>query len=282
MSERHALELLIDERVPEGLGGRFYGLYPALVTDVSDPDNQGRVKVVLPWAPDPSGGRYEAWARLATLMAGSGRGTWFIPDINDEVLVGFEAGDPRRPYVLGALWNGSDVPPASMDSAGKNALKVIHSRNGVKLTLDDTDGKELLQLETPAGQMVTLKDGPGVIEVKDANGNTVKLDSSGITITTSSKLSVSANTVEISATSKLSVTAPTVELSAASKLSVTSGAVEYSASSFKVTSGTVDLSAGSISANAGISKFAGLLKSDILQTNTVISTAYTLGGGNLQ
>lgn len=265
MSERHALEILIDERVPEGLGGRFYGLYPALVTDVSDPDNQGRVKVVLPWASDPSGGRYEAWARLATLMAGNGRGTWFIPDVSDEVLVGFEAGDPRRPYVLGALWNGSDAPPESMDGAGKNALKVIRSRNGVKITLDDTDGTETLQLETPAGQTVTLKDGPGAIEVKDANGNTVKLESSGITITTSSKLSVSATTVEISA---------------ASKLSVTSGAVEFSAGSFKVTSGTVELSAGSISATAGISQFAGVLRSDVLMTNSVVSPTYTPGGGN--
>ncbi|KFA94331.1 phage baseplate assembly protein V [Archangium violaceum] len=265
MSGHPAFEAIIDERVPEGLGGRMYGLYPALVTDVSDPDSQGRVKVVLPWAPDPSGGRYEAWARLATLMAGNGRGTWFIPDVNDEVLVGFEAGDPRRPYVLGALWNGSDAPPESMDGAGRNARKVIHSRNGVTLTLDDTDGQESLVLQTPAGQTVTLKDGPGSIEVKDANGNTVKLESSGITLTTSSKLSVSASTVEISA---------------ASKLSVTSGAVEFSASSFKVTSGTVELSAGSISASAGISKFAGLLRADAVMTNSVIGTTYTPGGGN--
>jgi uncharacterized protein involved in type VI secretion and phage assembly len=178
---------------------RWYGVYPALVNDVKDPEGQGRVKVTLPWAPDTDGSSYEAWARLATLMAGSNRGSWFVPDPNDEVLVAFEGGDPRRPYVVGALWNGSDSPPESMDGAGKNARKVLRSRNGVKVTLDDTDGKEQLMLETPGGQKVTLKDGPGAIEVVDSNGNSVKLESSGITVTSSAKVTVNASTAEISA-----------------------------------------------------------------------------------
>ena len=99
------------ERAATGPGGLFYGVYPATVSDVSDPENQGRVRVRLPWSPDPGGSGYEVWARLATLMAGDGRGSWFIPDVNDEVLVAFEGGSPRRPYVVGALWNGRDAPP---------------------------------------------------------------------------------------------------------------------------------------------------------------------------
>src|SRR5258708_1417769 len=99
------------ERSPTGPGGLFYGVYPALVTDVQDPEGQGRVKVRLPWAPDPGGSSYETWARLATMMAGGGRGSWFVPDPQDEVLVAFEGGNPRRPYVVGALWNGQDNPP---------------------------------------------------------------------------------------------------------------------------------------------------------------------------
>ncbi|HET6438804.1 MAG TPA: phage baseplate assembly protein V [Anaeromyxobacter sp.] len=192
-------EQMLDGRLPTGLGGRFYGLYPALVSDVRDPDNQGRVKVTLPWSPDPGGGRYEAWARLATAMGGNNRGLWAIPDPNTEVLIGFEAGDPRRPYVLGGLWNGQDAPPDTMDGAGKNARKVFRSRNGVKLTLDDTDGQESLTLETPAGQRVVLHDGPGSIEARDANGNSVRLESSGITVTSSAKVTVTASTAEISA-----------------------------------------------------------------------------------
>jgi uncharacterized protein involved in type VI secretion and phage assembly len=132
-------------------------------------------------------------------MGGNNRGSWFIPDVNDEVLIAFEGGDPRRPYVLGGLWNGKDTPPASMDGAGTNARKVLRSRNGVTITLDDSDGRESLTLETPAGQKVTLKDGPGSIEVADSNGNSVKLDTSGVTVNAAAKLSVSAGTAEISA-----------------------------------------------------------------------------------
>ena len=194
-----AFDQVIDARVPSGLGGRWYGCYPALVSDIKDPDGQGRVKVTLPWAPDTGGGRYEAWARLATMMAGNNRGSWFIPDVNDEVLVVFEAGDTRRPYVVGALWNGSDTPPESMDGSGNNYRKVLRSRNGVKVTLDDQDGREQFVCETPGGQRITLKDGPGAVEIIDSNGNSIKLETSGVTVTAAAKVTVNASQVAISA-----------------------------------------------------------------------------------
>jgi uncharacterized protein involved in type VI secretion and phage assembly len=194
-----AFEQQLNERVPTGWGGRWYGVSPALVVDIKDPDNQGRVKVSLPWSPDAKGASYEAWARLATLLGGNNRGSWFIPDVNDEVLVAFEHGDPRRPYVVGGLWNGRDQAPESMDGAGNNYKKVLRSRNGVKVTLDDQDGQEKLVLETPGGQKVTLKDGPGAVEIEDANGNSVKLETSGITVNASAKVTVNASQVAISA-----------------------------------------------------------------------------------
>ncbi len=178
---------------------RWYGVYPALVSDIRDPDGRGRVKVKFPWISDSAGGAYEVWARLATLMAGPNRGTWFVPDPNDEVLVAFEFGDPRRPYVVGALWNGVDSPPESMDGAGRNFKKVIRSRNGVKVTLDDTDGQEQFVCETPGGQKVTLKDGPGTVTIEDSNGNSIKLETAGITVTASAKVTVNASAVEVSA-----------------------------------------------------------------------------------
>lgn len=190
---------LEDGRIPIGLGGQFYGVFPAVVADIVDPDGLGRVLVRLPWSPDSGGTNYEVWARLATLMGGNNRGSWFIPDTGDEVLVAFEAGNPRRPYVVGALWNGQDQPPESMDGGGQNNLKVLRSRNGVKITLDDSQGQEKLVLETPAGQTVTLQDGPGKIEVRDSNGNSVTLESSGITVQAAAKVTVSAGTAEISA-----------------------------------------------------------------------------------
>jgi uncharacterized protein involved in type VI secretion and phage assembly len=157
------------------------------------------VKISLPWSPDAQGAACELWARLATLMGGNNRGSWFIPDVDDEVLVAFEGGDPRRPYVLGGLWNGRDTPPESMDGAGNNHKKVIRSRNGVKITLDDQDGQENLILETPGGQKVTLKDGPGSVEMIDSNGNSVRFEAAGITFNTSGRFSLTASMVEISA-----------------------------------------------------------------------------------
>src|SRR4051812_10118757 len=199
MHDKAPLEMILDVRVPSGLGGRWYGAFPALVTDIKDPDGQGRVKISLPWSADTGGASYENWARLATLMGGNNRGSWFIPDVEDEVLVAFEGGDPRRPYVVGSLWNGSDAPPATMDGSGRNPLKVLCSRNGVKVTLDDNDGQEQLVLETPGGQKITLKDGAGSIEIVDSNGNSVKLESSGITVDAAAKVTISASQIEITA-----------------------------------------------------------------------------------
>jgi uncharacterized protein involved in type VI secretion and phage assembly len=199
MLEQIVIDPEIDERLSSGLGGRWYGVYPALVTDIKDPDGQGRVKVTLPWAADTGGARYEAWARLATLMAGNNRGSWFVPETNDEVLLAFEGGDTRRPYVLGALWNGSDKPPAAMDGGGRNDKKVLRSRNGVQVTLDDSSGQEKFIAETPGGQKVTLTDGPGAVEIIDSNGNSIKLAPSGITVNASFKVTVTASLVEVSA-----------------------------------------------------------------------------------
>lgn len=199
MFEKNPFEMILDVRVPAGLGGHWYGVFPALVSDIKDPDGQGRVKVTLPWSPDTGSSRYDAWARLATFMGGNNRGSWFIPDVNDEVLIVFEGGDPRRPYVIGGLWNGNDAPPDSMDGAGNNYRKVLRSRNGVKITLDDTDGQEKFIAETPGGQKVTLKDGPGAVEIVDSNGNSIKLETSGITVTASAKVTINATQVAVSA-----------------------------------------------------------------------------------
>jgi uncharacterized protein involved in type VI secretion and phage assembly len=222
-------------RWPSGYGSRFYGVHPAVVTDVDDPTTTGRVKIRLPWSPDSGDAAYETWARLATLMAGSDRGTWFVPDVDDEVLVAFEAGDPTQPFVIGALWNGKDAPPESMASG--NDIKAIHSRNGVVVTFDDTDGQERLRLETPAGQVVTLADGPSTITVADANQNTVTLDSSGVTVQCSAKVTVNGSEFEVTA--------------------------------------------GKVTVNAGMSTFSGVVKADTVIANSVVSSSYTPGAGNM-
>jgi uncharacterized protein involved in type VI secretion and phage assembly len=191
---------LLDSRAPRGYGGRFYGAYPALVLDVVDADGEGKVQVSLPWSPDAygaSGGSYATWARVATMMAGNNQGSWFIPDVGVEVLLIFLGGDPRQPCVIGALWNGQDAPPQAMDSAGQNNIKKLRSRNGVAVTLDDTQGAEALTLETPGGNQILIQDGPGSITIADSNGNSIKLDASGITLNTSAQITLSASQTQV-------------------------------------------------------------------------------------
>jgi phage baseplate assembly protein V len=114
-----------------------YGVYRAVVTDNHDPEGRGRVRVRL-----ESG--HEAWADLATLLAGDGYGTWFRPGPEDEVLVAFEAGDPRRPYVLGALWGSRTRPPETGDE-----VKTIRTRCGATITIDDA--RCAIRVEAPGG-----------------------------------------------------------------------------------------------------------------------------------
>lgn len=186
---------------------RLYGVYPALVTDVQDPDNQGRVQIKLPFVPDADGGTALAWARLATLMAGNTRGSWFIPDVNDEVLVAFTAGDPRRPVVIGALWNGVDAPPETMDSA--NNVRSVTSRSGHTLTFDDTAGAEKVEVKTNGGHTLTLDDAAGgTVTLAHSNGATIKIDAAG-------NIEITANVkIKINAPAGLEVTAAMVTVNA--------------------------------------------------------------------
>jgi len=133
-------------------------------------------------------------------MAGSGRGTWWIPEVGDEVLVAFEGGNPATPYVVGSLWNGRDRPPETMDGSGKNDIKTLKTRSGVRLRINDKSGKESMELRTPAGQRIEIKDDSGgQVRITDSNGNTIKLTPSGIEISSSAKVKINASTVDLSA-----------------------------------------------------------------------------------
>jgi uncharacterized protein involved in type VI secretion and phage assembly len=182
------------------------GVYPALVRDVQDPDGQGRVKVELPWLGGDAANA-QAWARLATMMAGADRGTWFIPEPGDEVLVAFHGGDASRPYVIGALWNGVDAPPETMDA--QNNLRSITSRSGHRVLLDDTAGAEKVEVETQGGHKLTLDDASGgTVTLTHTNGVTLKMDAAG-------NVEITANTkVTINAPAQLSVSAGMVQVDA--------------------------------------------------------------------
>jgi uncharacterized protein involved in type VI secretion and phage assembly len=127
---------------------RADGVVLGIVTNVSDPDDRGRVKLRFPWLSDD----YESdWARVLQLGAGTRRGLVLLPEVNDEVLVGFEHGDTRRPYVLGGLFNGVDtVPFDDVVAAGSGTVQVRawRSRSGHELVFRDVDGEERVELRT--------------------------------------------------------------------------------------------------------------------------------------
>lgn len=174
----------------------LYGVYPAVVTDSLDPDGMGRVEIRLPWGPEPTP---RIWARVAVLAAGPDSGTWFIPAVGDEVLVAFEGGNPSTPYVVGSLWNGNDAPPVSMDPS--NSTRTITTPSGSRLIFRDDPEKGIgtVELETPSGQSVMLDDQKGMVTVRDGNGNSIVMDSSGIRLEGGAKITLNAPEIDITA-----------------------------------------------------------------------------------
>jgi len=140
----------------EDRASRIYGVVTALVTSNQDSDNMGRVKVKFPWMGEAQD-KQSYWARITTFMAGSNRGGYFLPEVDDEVLVAFENGDINYPYVIGTLWNGVDKP-IEKNSDGKNNIKAIQSRSGHKIILDDTKDKEKFILKDKTGKRVLTFD----------------------------------------------------------------------------------------------------------------------------
>lgn len=152
--DRSLLGLVAEE---EGAARPIPGVVTGIVTAVDDPDGEVRVKLRLPWLSDS----YEtAWARVAQVNAGSGRGSAFPPEIGDEVLVAFELGDVRRPYVLGGLYNGVDKP----DLGGAVVEGGTVARRGV---------------QTVAGHRLVFGEGRGATEVELSSTGDIVIRASG-------------------------------------------------------------------------------------------------------
>ncbi len=174
------------------------GVQLAQVVSLDDPNRQNRVKVRLAAVSGTSNQEGELWARVATLFAGNDRGAFWMPDVNDEVVVAFVQGDSRMPIVLGGLWNGTSRSPETLEPA--NNLKVVRSRNGNRIVLDDTSGREKVIIETPAGNRITLSDAPGdAVTIEDRHGNTTTMAGGGVTVRTGSKLTIEASQIDVTA-----------------------------------------------------------------------------------
>lgn len=170
-----------------GLLPTVSGLQIGIVTVLEkDPDGEDRIKVRLPLVSTAEEG---IWARLATLDAGKERGTFFRPEINDEVVVGFLSDDPRYPVILGMCHSSAKpAPEAAKDS---NHHKGYVSREKLKLTFDDE--KKIIVIETPDGNKMTLSEEDKGIVLEDQNGNKITLDDSGIKIESAKDLTLKAS-----------------------------------------------------------------------------------------
>ena len=143
-------------------GGAVKGIATAVVVDNKDTEGMGRVKVRYSWG-DKEDDSY--WARVVSLMAGKERGCYFLPEVDDEVLVAFERGDIHHPYVIGALWNGQDVPPETNDD-GENNIRLVKSRSGHKIILDDTNGSEKIEIiDKQEKNLITIDSSSNTITV---------------------------------------------------------------------------------------------------------------------
>ncbi len=199
------VDLVNKEESPEN---KIFGVVVGIVTDNKDPENLGRVNVSFPWRGETDQGY---WARVSTLMAGNDRGTFFLPEVGDEVLVAFDRGQMSHPFVIGMLWNGVDKPPEG-NADGKNNIRKIKSRSGHEIIFDDNaEGKkEKIEIHTKAGHKVVLDDSTGKekLEIVDKTGkNKISIDSAqnSINIESAMQLKFKANVVEIEGTNSLTL-----------------------------------------------------------------------------
>jgi uncharacterized protein involved in type VI secretion and phage assembly len=184
------------------------GVVIGKVTNNKDPENRGRVKLNFPWYSDT----YETdFVYISTLMAGPERGTYFLPEVKDIVLVAFEHGDIHRPYVIGSIWNGADAPPAN-NQDGNNNIRKIRSRSGHEFIFNDEKQKEKIEIHTKEGHRIILDDtgGKEKVEISDKSGdNSILIDSTqnSMTISSKTKLSIKAQSIEIEAGGMMTIKA---------------------------------------------------------------------------
>ena len=190
--------------------GKCYGVVVGIVTNNQDPDNMHRVKVRFPWlsADDDSN-----WARVATPMAGNGRGMYFLPEVDDEVLVAFEHGSIEHPYIVGSLWNGKDQAHEN-NSDKENNNRGLKSRCGHIIRLCDRSGSESIEIIDKTGNnKITI----------ETSGNKISIEATGdISITSQTgKISLSAVGIELKSQANVDITANTqIKIEATAQTSI--------------------------------------------------------------
>jgi phage baseplate assembly protein gpV len=228
---------------------RISGVVSGIVSSTSDPANTGRIQVQFDWLP---GTPNSYWARVAAPMAGGKRGAFFMPELNDEVLVSFDHGDVGHPYIIGYCWSGVDEPPTT-DLKQRQITTVL----GHKLIFDDNPGTNKITLTTPGGYVLTL-------------------DEMGQTITLSTKLGTSI---------ELDDTAPQIQMTLPTGNSIQLGPsglnVTVATGAVNITGLSATITAPSVTIDAAATTVTGVLTvSGPVIAGGVVSPTYTEGIGN--
>lgn len=178
------------------------GLHAAVVKKLDgDPQQEYRIQVELPWL---EGKSKLLWARLATMYATNGMGAYFLPEVNDEVLVGFMNADPTHPVILGSLYGAKHKPPFEYEA--KNNTKAIVTREQLRIKFDEE--KKVITIATPSKNTLEINDDGKSITLTDQHKNEIKMDSGGISLTSAKDITLKAKGgITMDATSKISATA---------------------------------------------------------------------------
>jgi phage baseplate assembly protein gpV len=196
---------LVDRDAEEAREQRVLGLVTAVVTAINA-DGTYELSYLSMGDDDPS-----APARIMMPMAGAGRGTYFLPEPGDEVVVAFELGDTSLPIVMGGVWNDNDAPPDQANPSPDNNVRTIVSRSGHEITLDDTPGAEKVTVKTQGGHELELDDTmPGSVTLKSAGGCELDMsDATGsLTLRAPLQITLDCPSISIKASGGLAVQAP--------------------------------------------------------------------------
>jgi uncharacterized protein involved in type VI secretion and phage assembly len=186
----------IDAFRPDGDAPRYFGVYPAIVTDiVKDDKGLGRIEVKFPWL-GGDGEDVRALATLCTPYADDDQGFEIIPAVDSQVVVAFEAGNLRRPYIIGACWNGQASLPE--DPAQPNNKRLIKTRSGSLLEFDDAAGAAKVTVSMSSGHTFVLDDGAQEVKLQHSNGSMLKINAAGqVTIIANATLEITASAVNV-------------------------------------------------------------------------------------
>src|SRR5579859_2054807 len=252
------------------------GVVTGVVKNVEDPDQQGRVQISLPYL----GGQNDStWAPVATLMSGGSRGSWFMPEVGDEVLVAFNQEDVQHPYIIGFLWNGQDKPPASDISTKVRRLRTV---SGHQIDFDDIDGEEKIKITTKGGHQILMDDTPGTgnVTISTNGGQTIKMDdtagATGVSISTAAGQKVQIQdlppsiNIVTSAQNQIMVS----DLPPGITISAPSGILNVTCAMATVTAESA------LNVSAPITIFDGVVQAQMLIANAVVGAAYTPAPGD--